>query len=198
MKTASVRTLTLAETLWPVQSEAGIRALRAGLLALVGSLLIAVSAQFQVPMYPVPMTMQSFAVLVIGMAYGARLGFATVLLYLAEGALGLPVFAGFKGGAPHLIGPTGGYLVGFALAAGLVGWLAERGWDRSLLRTFAAMMAGKVVIFLFGVGWLATLIGTEKAIVLGFLPFIYGILLKVALAMAVLPGAWSLLGRRAG
>ena len=198
MKTASVRTLTLAETLWPVQSEAGFRALRMGLLALVGSLLIAASAQVQVPMYPVPMTMQSFAVLVIGMAYGARLGFATVLLYLAEGALGLPVFAGFKGGAPHLIGPTGGYLVDFALAAGLVGCLAERGWDRSLLRTFAAMMAGKVVIFLLGVGWLATLIGTEKAIALGFLPFIYGIVLKVALAMAVLPGAWALLGRRGG
>ncbi|MGH7002532.1 MAG: biotin transporter BioY [Alphaproteobacteria bacterium] len=194
----TARTITLAETLWPAQAEAGYRALRAGLLAVVGTLLIALSAQFQVPMYPVPMTMQSFAVLVIGMAYGARLGFATVLLYLAEGAVGLPVFAGMKGGAAHLLGPTGGYLVGFVLAAGLVGWLAERGWDRTMLRTFAAMMAGKVVIFLFGVGWLAGLIGLEKAVALGFVPFIYGIVLKVALAMAVLPGAWALLGRRAG
>jgi len=196
MTTEAVRTQTLADTLWPAQSEAGYRALRAGLLALVGSLLIAVSAQFQVPMYPVPMTMQSFAVLVIGMAYGAKLGFATVLLYLAEGAIGLPVFAGMKGGAPHLLGPTGGYLAGFALSALLVGWLAERGWDRSLLRTFAAMMAGKVVIFALGIGWLATLIGTEKAIAAGFVPFIPGIILKVALAMAVLPGAWKLVGRR--
>lgn len=193
---AAARTMTLAETLWLGQSEGTYRALRAGLLALVGSLLIAVSAQFQVPMYPVPMTMQSFAVLVIGMAYGAKLGFATVLLYLAEGALGLPVFAGMKGGAQHLLGPTGGYLAGFALSALLVGWLAERGWDRSLLRTFAAMMAGKVVIFALGIGWLASLIGLDKAITLGFVPFIPGIILKVALAMAVLPGAWKLVGRR--
>jgi biotin transport system substrate-specific component len=198
MKPAVARTPTLAETLWPAQAEAGYRAFRLGLLALVGSLLIAVSAQFQVPMYPVPMTMQSFAVLAIGMAYGAKLGFATVLLYIAEGALGLPVFAGMKGGAPHLLGPTGGYLAGFALAALLVGWLAERGWDRGLLRTFTAMMAGKAVIFLLGVGWLASLIGLEKAVALGFVPFIPGIILKVALAMAVLPGAWKLVGRRAG
>ena len=105
-----------------------------------GSWLIAASSWVSVPMHPVPMTMQSFAVLVIGMAYGAKLGFATVLLYIAEGALGFPVFAGMKGGAPHLVGTTGGYLAGFALAALLVGWLAERGWDRSLLRTFAAMV----------------------------------------------------------
>ncbi|MCW5771025.1 MAG: biotin transporter BioY [Rhodospirillaceae bacterium] len=186
---------TIAAALWPAADEAGWRAMRAVLLALVGSLVIAVSAQFQVPMYPVPMTMQTFAVVVIGAAYGARLGFATVLLYLAEGAIGLPVFAGMKGGAIHLLGPTGGYLVGFALAAGVVGWLADRGWDRGLLRTAFAMFAGHVVIFALGLGWLAHLIGAAKAIEFGFVPFVPGLFLKVALAVAILPGAWRLIGR---
>jgi biotin transport system substrate-specific component len=196
MKPNRARTKTLAAAIWPAGSEAGFRAMRAALLALVGSLLVAVSAQFQVPMVPVPMTMQSFAVLVIGAAYGARLGAATLLLYMAEGALGLPVFAGMKGGAAHLVGPTGGYIVGFVLAAGVVGWLAERGWDRSLVWTTGAMVIGKVFIFVPGVLWLASVIGMDKAIAGGLVPFIPGIVLKVALAVAVLPGAWALLGRR--
>lgn len=196
MKPNRARTKTLAAAIWPAASETGLRAMRAVLLALVGSLLVAVSAQFQVPMVPVPMTMQSFAVLVIGAAYGARLGAATLLLYMAEGALGLPVFAGMKGGATHLVGPTGGYIVGFVLAAGAVGWLAERGWDRSVVRTTAAMLIGKVFIFVPGVLWLGSVIGMDKAIAGGFVPFIPGIFLKVALAVAVLPGAWALLGRR--
>lgn len=198
MNTNKPATKTIAATLWPVADEGGMRAMRAVLLALVGSLLVAVSAQVQVPMYPVPMTMQSFAVLVIGAAYGARLGFATLLLYLAEGAVGLPVFAGMKGGAAHLLGPTGGYLVGFALAAAAVGWLADRGWDRSLLRTTAAMLVGKLLIFVPGILWLGSLIGFGKAIDLGLVPFVPGIVLKTALAVAVLPGAWWLIGRRRG
>jgi biotin transport system substrate-specific component len=192
------KTKTLAATMWPAGSEAGFNAMRAGLLALVGSLLVAVSAQFQVPMVPVPMTMQSFAVLVIGAAYGARLGAATLLLYMAEGAIGLPVFAGMKGGAAHLVGPTGGYIVGFVLAAGVVGWLAERGWDRSVVWTTIAMLIGKVFIFVPGVLWLGAVIGMEKAIGAGLVPFIPGIFLKVALAVAVLPGAWWLIGRKRG
>ncbi len=192
------RAKTLAATMWPAGSEAGFNAMRAGLLALVGSLLVAVSAQFQVPMVPVPMTMQSFAVLVIGAAYGARLGAATLLLYMAEGALGLPVFAGMKGGAQHLVGPTGGYIIGFILAAGVVGWLAERGWDRGVVRTAIAMLIGKVFIFVPGVLWLGAVIGMEKAIGAGLVPFIPGIVLKIALAVAVLPGAWWLIGRGRG
>jgi len=184
--------------MWPAGSEAGFNAMRAVLLALVGSLLVAVSAQFQVPMVPVPMTMQSFAVLVIGAAYGARLGAATLLLYMAEGALGLPVFAGMKGGAVHLVGPTGGYIVGFVLAAGVVGWLAERGWDRSVVWTTLAMLIGKVFIFVPGVLWLGAVIGMDKAIGAGLVPFIPGIFLKVALAVAALSGAWWLLGRKRG
>ena len=196
MKPNRARTKTLAAAIWPAGSETGLRAMRAVLLALVGSLLVAVSAQFQVPMVPVPMTMQSFAVLVIGAAYGARLGAATLLLYMAEGALGLPVFAGMKGGAAHLVGPTGGYIAGFVLAAGAVGWLAERGWDRSVVWTTAAMLIGKVFIFVPGMLWLGGVIGMDKAIAGGLVPFIPGIFLKVALAVAVLPGAWVLLGRR--
>jgi biotin transport system substrate-specific component len=187
---------TLAATVWPARS--GFHAMRAGLLALVGSLLVAVSAQIQVPMYPVPMTMQPFAVIVIGAAYGARLGAATLLLYMAEGALGLPVFAGMKGGAAVLAGPTAGYIVGFVLAAGAVGWLAERGWDRNVFATAAAMTIGMALIYIPGVAWLAGLIGTQKAIAAGMLPFLIGDGVKIALAALALPGAWWLVGRGRG
>jgi biotin transport system substrate-specific component len=169
--------------------------MRAVLLALIGSLVVAASAQVQVPMYPVPMTMQPFAVLVIGAAYGSRLGFATLLLYIAEGALGLPVFAGMKGGPAVLVGPTAGYIVGFALAAGAVGWFAERGWDRSITTTIVAMTIGMALIYIPGVAWLASLIGVEKAILGGMLPFVYGDAIKIALAALVLPGAWLMVGR---
>ena len=189
------RTKTLAAAVWPTGSEAGFRAMRAVLLAVVGSALVAISAQIQVPMYPVPMTMQPFAVIVIGAAFGARLGAATLLLYMAEGALGLPVFAGLKGGAAMLTGPTAGYIVGFVLASGAVGWLAERGWDRNIVTTVAAMTIGMALIYLPGVAWLASLIGTEKAIAAGMMPFLVGDAVKIALAALVLPGAWWLIGR---
>lgn len=195
MNSHRARTKTLAAMMWPAGTEAGSNAMRAVLLALVGSLLVAVSAQIQVPMYPVPMTMQPFAVIVIGAAYGARLGLATLLLYIAEGAIGLPVFAGMKGGLPVLLGPTGGYIVGFALAAGVVGWLAQRGWDRGVFATAAAMAIGMVVLYAPGVAWLASLIGTEKAIGAGLLPFLFGDVVKIALGAIVLPGAWWLIGR---
>lgn len=198
MKPHRARPKTLAATMWPAGTEAGAIAMRAGLLALVGSLLVAVSAQIQVPMYPVPMTMQPFAVIVIGAAYGARLGAATLLLYMAEGALGLPVFAGMKGGAVVLAGPTAGYIVGFVLAAGAIGWLAERGWDRNVLATVAAMTIGMALIYIPGVAWLATLIGTQKAVAAGMLPFLIGDAVKIALAALVLPGAWWLIGRARG
>ena len=198
MNPQPARTKTLAATMWPAGTEAGLNAMRAGLLALVGSLLVAVSAQVQVPMYPVPMTMQPFAVIMIGSAYGSRLGAATLLLYMAEGALGLPVFAGMKGGAAVLMGPTAGYIVGFVLAAGAVGWLAERGWDRNVFATIAAMTIGMALIYIPGVAWLAALIGAEKAIAAGMLPFLIGDAVKIALAAVVLPGAWWLIGRSRG
>ncbi|MEZ5845034.1 MAG: biotin transporter BioY [Hyphomicrobiaceae bacterium] len=167
-------------------------------IAVVGSLMLALSAKVQVPFWPVPMTMQTLVVLVLGAALGARLGAATVLVYLAEGAMGLPVFAGTpeKGiGLAYMFGPTGGYLVGFVLAAFLVGWLAERGWDRSVLRLFAAMTLGHVVILALGFAWLAGLIGIEKAWLLGVVPFIAATVLKTALGALALPAAWKSIAR---
>ena len=130
MATAHHAPITFAELLWPARGAS--RPLRALLLALLGSALLTISAKIEVPFYPVPMTMQTLVVLLLGMAFGARLGAATVLLYLAEGAVGLPVFAGTpeRGiGIAYMLGPTGGYLVGFVLSAAITGWLTERRRD---------------------------------------------------------------------
>jgi biotin transport system substrate-specific component len=182
---------TLAATLWPAQGAAA--ALRWVLLAIVGSIFIALCSQIFVPLEPVPITMQTFAVLLIGAAYGWRLGAATVALYLLEGAVGLPVFAEMKAGYPILLGPTGGYLVGFVLAAGLVGWLAERRWDRNVILTGAAMVLGNLVIYALGLIWLWKFVG-DQVFALGLIPFLIGDGLKIALAMALLPAAWKLVG----
>ena len=189
---------TLAEVLWP--SETAGRLLRNVILAVGGTLVLALSAKIQVPFYPVPMTMQTFVVLAIGMAFGWRLGAATLLLYLAQGAAGLPVFAGTpeKGiGLAYMLSGTGGYLIGFVMAAALCGWLAERGWDRHMATTAAAMLIGNVVIYLPGLLWLGTLFGWDKPILeWGLAPFLLGDLTKLALAAIVLPAAWKLVGRR--
>jgi len=189
--------ITLAAALWP--SEAAQKAVRVTVLALAGTLLLTLAAKIQVPFYPVPMTMTTFAVLVIGMAYGWRLGVATILLYLAEGALGLPVFAGTpeKGvGLAYMLGGTGGYLIGYIFAAGLCGWLAERGWDRHVATTALAMLLGNIVLYVPGLLWLGTLFGWDKPILeWGLTPFILGDLTKLALAAAVLPLAWKLVKR---
>jgi len=170
-------------------------------LALVvgGSLLLTLSAKLQVPFWPVPMTMQTYVVLVLGMALGPRLGTAAVALYLAQGALGLPVFSGTpeRGiGLAYMAGPTGGYLAGFLAGAALAGLLAARGRDRRLPGALLAALAGMAVIYLCGLTWLATLLGVEKAIQLGALPFLLGDALKILLVMATLPLAWRVLERR--
>jgi biotin transport system substrate-specific component len=192
------RKLTLAETLWPVSGTAG-RLTQAVLLALVGNVLLYLSAKAQVPLWPVPISMQTFVVLVLGMAYGWKLGGATVLLYLAEGAFGLPVFANTpeRGiGIPYMLGPTGGFLAGFLLGAVICGWLAERGWDRSLWRTAVAIALGHVVILALGWAWLTNLTGSPmKAYAGGVAPFYLATVYKTALAVAVMPGAWWLLKR---
>jgi len=190
MTTTMVHT-TLAEALWPTSKVRW----RAPLLVVAGSILLALAARLQVPFWPVPMTMQTFVVLVLAMVYGPRLGVATMLLYLAEGAIGLPVFAGTpeKGiGLAYMVGPTGGYLAGFAVAAILVGTLARRGWDRGLVRAVAAMSVGTIAIFGCGVAWLAfgLGLGVEQALRLGLVPFIPAALLKIALAAVLLPGLW--------
>jgi biotin transport system substrate-specific component len=190
---------TLIDTIWPV---AGSRILRLVVLALIGTALLTLAAKIKVPLQPVPITMQTLVVLVLGMAYGARLGAATVLLYLVEGAVGIPVFADTpeKGiGLAYMLKGTGGYLVGFVLAAGVVGYLAERGWDRSAFRTAAAMVIGNVVIYVLGVLWLGSIVGSlDKAIAWGLLPFLYGDALKLAIAVIAMPLAWRLATRLKG
>jgi biotin transport system substrate-specific component len=180
---------TLIGTLWPARTA---QLLRWIVLMVAGSLFVAICAQIQVPLQPVPITMQTFAALVVGMAYGARLGAATLLLYLIEGAIGLPVFAGFASGLLSLA--SGGYIIGFVLAAGAVGWLAERGWDRNTPTTALAMLIGNIVIYVPGLLWLATFVGTDKVLAYGLTPFLLGDLLKLALAAIALPLAWKLVG----
>jgi len=166
--------------------------------ALIGSLLLTLSAKIQVPFYPVPMTMQSFMVLCLGAVLGSRLGAATVALYLLEGALGLPVFANTpeRGiGLAYMMGPTGGYLIGFVAAAYVVGLLAERGWDRSHVKLFAAMLLGHGIIFLLGFAWMTHLFGIEKAWTAGVAMFSLATLFKTALGAALIPAAWRLVPR---
>lgn len=165
-------------------------------LAVAGTLLLAVSAKVTVPFWPVPMTLQTLAVFAIGAAYGRNLAVATVLLYLFEGAIGLPVFTAGAGLA-YLAGPTGGYLAGFVIAAGIAGWAADRGFDRNPVKLFGAMLVGEVVILVLGAAWLALHFGFEKAIAAGVGPFIVTDLLKVALAAAIVPAVWSLLAKKA-
>jgi biotin transport system substrate-specific component len=191
--------LTLTQALWPAHDGA-MRLARGVTLAMAGSLALWASAKIQIPFWPVPMTMQTFVVLVLGTAYGWRLGTATMLLYLAEGAIGLPVFAGTpeRGiGLAYMAGPTGGYLAGFVLGAALCGWLAQRGWDRSWWRTAIAMSIGHVLILLFGFLWLTSIVGAAKAYAVGVAPFYVATVAKTALAVAALPLAWKLLNKPA-
>lgn len=154
----------------------------------IGSAFIAASAQITVPMIPVPMTMQTFAVLAVGALYGSRLGVATMVAYLAEGAAGLPVFHGGTGGLPVFAGPTAGYLLGFVVAAGLVGWLADRGATARPLGALLSTLLGMATIYLFGLPWLAAMIGWEKAVTLGAVPFLLGDALKALLAALTATG----------
>ena len=196
MQPAAITMPTLTQSLLGQGGRLGI--MRAVLLAVAGSLLLWASAKVQLPFWPVPLTMQTFVVLGLGAAFGWRLGMATVALYLLQGAIGLPVFAGTpeKGiGLLYMAGPTGGYLAGFVLAAGITGWLAERGFDRNVLTMGLAMLAGTVAIYALGLGWLATLIGVEKAVEFGLLPFIPGDIAKLVLAAIVFPAAWKLIKR---
>lgn len=159
----------------------------------VGSWLLAASSWIEAPMWPVPMTAQTYAVLLIGAASGARLAAATVAAYLAQGSLGLPMFAGGAAGIQHLFGPTGGYLFGFLLAAALIGWLVERGWRRSFLALLGAMALGHALIFAIGVSQLALFVGAEQAIAGGLTPFLLGSLVKIGAAAATVRAAEAVL-----
>ncbi|MGC6517764.1 MAG: biotin transporter BioY [Candidatus Puniceispirillaceae bacterium] len=174
-------------------SDSGLTTANKVALVIGGSILLALSAHIKVPFYPVPVTMQTMLVLLIGMTFGSRLGFATILAYLAQGAMGLPVFAGGAGLA-YMAGPTGGYLFGFAVSAFVVGMMAEKGWGKSYVTTAMAMILGNVIIYAFGVTWLSSIVGSfDKAIQFGLAPFIYGDLLKIVIATILLPVAWKML-----
>lgn len=151
----------------------------------LGTALLAIASWIEIPMVPVPMTMQTYAVLVIGMLFGWRVGVVSILVYLALAAIGVPVLAGGGSGVARLVGPTAGYLGGFLVAAALVGWLAKRGWA-GIGRTLAAMALGHAVILGLGVAWLAGRIGWSDAVTAGLIPFIPGALLKSLLAAATI------------
>jgi biotin transport system substrate-specific component len=187
----------LAAVLWPHRADGSSAVLRSVVLIVLGSALVALSAKVNLPLPYVPMTLQTLVVLVIGAAYGWRLGSATVIAYLAEGAIGLPVFAGPVGGLAPLFGPTAGYLFGFVAAAFVTGWLSERGWDRSVSRLFVAMGLGHILILAAGFGWLAfgRKLGVEKAWLVGVAPFIAASLIKSAMGAALVPAIRRLIDR---
>lgn len=186
-------TATLSDALFPEAGRFG-RACE----ALVLSAVIALGAQLEVvlPFSPVPLTGQTFGVLLAGILLGSRWGAAAVAAYLTEGLLGLPVFAGGAAGPAVFAGPTAGYLMGFLPAAWLTGRLAERGWDRTPLTAAAAMLLGSAAIFACGLANLARFLPASQLLSAGLIPFLPGDVVKSALAAAVLPGAWRLLGRR--
>lgn len=142
------------------------------------------------PFTPVPITGQTFGVLLCGAVLGARLGTASMLAYIAEGAIGLPVFATAPGVATY------GYLAGFVVAAFLVGWLADRGWTKDLPHTVTAMVLGEVAIYALGLAWLARFVPASTVLALGLFPFLIGDAIKLAMAAAVLPAGWRLSRRR--
>jgi len=175
--------------------ESQLRLLTQIMMFVAGISALSLSAHIKIPFYPVPVTMQTLFVLMIGMSYGARLGGVTILGYLGAGAAGAPVFAG-GAGMVYMMGTTGGYLAGFFISAVIMGLLAQRGWGRNWMSTALAMVIGSAIIYLCGASWLASFIGLEKAVSFGVLPFIYGDLLKLVIAAAALPMAWSMIGRR--
>lgn len=162
------------------------------------SLLMALSAQIVIPIGPIPITGQTFAVLLTGALLGSRLGAITMIVYLIEGASGLPFFRGGMAGIAHLMGPTGGYLIAFPAAAFITGAFAEHGWDRRFLTAAAAMAIGSVVIMLSGWAWFTILMHASPLISLydTVIKFIPGDIIKILLAAAVLPTGWKLVGQK--
>ncbi|MBV1707668.1 MAG: biotin transporter BioY [Hyphomicrobiales bacterium] len=179
------------DILWPRSGQGAPARLARGLgLAMAGALALTLSAKAQVPLF-IPITLQSLVVLLLGGLLGARLGLASVMLYLGEGAANLPVFAGTpeKGlGLAYMMGPTGGYLVGFALAALLIGYAADRRLDGTLWRRLLVMSLGHLVIFAFGYAWLVQFVGYDKAWLLGVAPFYAATVIKTLLAALLATG----------
>jgi biotin transport system substrate-specific component len=187
---------SLAARLWPASSSVVLRTI---LLVVLGIVALWVSAKVKVPFWPVPMTLQTFAVMAIAAAYGSRLGVVTVIAYLAAGMAGLPVFTNTPpamAGPAYLLGPTGGFLVGFVVAAFIVGYAADRHWDRSVAKLLAAMLVADVAVFCLGLAWLGLAVPalghSWQLLEAGLFPFILGDLLKVLIAALAIPTAWRL------
>lgn len=158
---------------------------RKAAITVLGTVFLTVLSQIAVPFVPVPMTLQTLAVMLIGVTFGFRLATATVALYLIEGAIGLPVFSDFTSGLAILAGPTGGYLAGFLVAAAAMGFMADRGLTKSWLGMVATLFVGEVIMFGLGIGYLSSMIGLQKALTFGLYPFVYGDLLKLALSALI-------------
>jgi len=190
---------TIADYLIPARANRTQALVRDGLLVIGTSILFILSARVSIPLgfTPVPITLQTLAVMLAGAALGSRRGALAALLYLAEGASGLPVFATGGGLLYLLLAPTAGYLWSYPIAAFVVGWLCERGLDRSFATSLLAMLPGSIIIYLIGVPWLAvvTHMSAAQALVAGFLPFIPGDTIKVLIAAALLPTAWTIVRR---
>jgi biotin transport system substrate-specific component len=183
-------------------SEGRLRLAKQAVLVLVGIAALAIFAKIKVPMYPVPITMGTFALLTIGAAYGPRLGMATIIGYMLVGALGFDVFAGSSAeasGLTYMMGGTGGYLVGYILATLALGMAARAGWDRSVGKMALAMLIGNALIYIPGLIWLGQLYGWDQPILAwGLTPFLIGDALKLALAAVLVPGLWKLIGNARG
>jgi len=200
---AGERGITIGDFLVPIRISERLNVrVRHVALILAGTLLIAVGAQVSiaVPGNPVPITGQTFGVLVAGGALGFRRGIAASALYVLLGVVGLPFFAGGRTGIEVLYGTDGGYLIGFIVAAATVGRLAELGWDRNVAGSVGAMLMANAAVYVVGVPWRAYVTGNDLAwgIEQGLLPFIPGDALKLGLAAAVFPAAWWVVGRRPG
>ena len=167
-------------------------------LVVAGVLVLAIAAKIKVPMWPVPITMGTFAVLTLGAAYGPRLGLTTILAYMLVGALGFDVFAGSSAeayGLTYMMGGTGGYLVGYVLAVFALGWFARKGWDRTMGRMAVAMLVGNALIYVPGLVWLGQLYGWDQPILAwGLTPFLIGDALKLVLAALLVPAVWKMVG----
>jgi biotin transport system substrate-specific component len=190
----------LAEVCGPTEGMG--RLVKQAVLVVLGIALLTIASKIRVPMWPVPVTMGTFAVLALGAAYGPKLGLATIAGYMVLGALGANVFAGTgadASGIAYMMGGTGGYLVGYVLATVALGLMARRGWDRSVVWMAAAMLVGNAIIYVPGVLWLGVLYGWDQPILAwGLWPFLVGDALKLALAAAVLPGLWRMVGDARG
>ncbi len=167
-------------------------------LVVAGAALVAVLAQVAVPLWPVPVTGQTLAVLLVGASLGAARGAASLSLYALLGALGLPIYSDASSGWSVLLGPTGGYIIGFIASAAIVGWAAERSWDRGWYKPIITFIGGSLVVFAFGLPWLAVALGQlglpndlQSVLMAGFYPFITGGVIKAAIAAALLPALWA-------